>query len=223
MDDESAYLLKIYAFSESPFETVTAQVYSSSFKFTSQVYSLHFRINLIKFTPHLKLSFTAEHILAELCLEWEPIWNSHFCIKMVTGQVYCLSLLLNFQVLKFHVYSSSLPPIWNCHSQQNMYWLSYVWCENPFETVIFITPLHCVIWCWAIGEVSHTFITYENEAIDVNFKFFVVFVVLMISCCCYCACRITHGQQQQAEQQQQKNENKKIHVNWSFCSDSYSY
>ena len=35
MDDESAYLLEIYVFSESPFEMVTAQVYSSSFKFTT--------------------------------------------------------------------------------------------------------------------------------------------------------------------------------------------
>ena len=118
---------------------------------------------------------------------------------------HCTSLLLKFQVLKFQVYSSSLPPIWNCHSQQNMYWLSYVWSENPFKTVISITALHCVIWCWAIGEVSHTFITYENEAIDVNFKFLLFFfVVLMISCCC--VCRITHGQQQQAAQQQQQKE-----------------
>ena len=62
------------------------------------------------------------------------------------------------------------PPIWNCHWQQIMYWLIYVCSESPFETVIFITALHCVIWCWAIGEVSHTFITYENEAIYVNFK-----------------------------------------------------
>ena len=59
------------------------------------------------------------------------------------------------------------------------------------------------MWCSVIGEGSHTFITYENEAIYVNFKF-LLFCVLMISCCCCCVCSITHGQQQQAEQQQQQ-------------------
>ena len=85
-------------------------------------------------------------------------------------------------LLKCQVYSSSLPPIWNCHAQQNTYWLIYVCSENPFETVIFITALHCVIWCWAIGEVSHTFITYKNEAIYVNFKFllFLWFHVVLV-------------------------------------------
>ena len=91
MDNETVYLLEIYILSESLFEMVTAQVYSSSFKFTPQVYSLSFRVNLIKFTPHLKLSFTAEHVLAELHLEWEPIWNSHLCIEAVTAQVYSSS------------------------------------------------------------------------------------------------------------------------------------
>ena len=127
MDNQLVHLLQIYVFSESPFETVTAQVFSSSFKSSS-----------VKFT----------------------------------GQVY----------------SSSLPPLCNCHTQQNMYWLIYVWSENPFKTVIFITALHCVMWC--------------------KFKVFVVvFVVLMISCCC-CVCRITHEQQQQAEQQQQQQQQK---------------
>ena len=33
--------------------------------------------------------------------------------------------------------------------------------------------VYAVIWCWALGEVCHTFITYENEAIYVNIKFFI--------------------------------------------------
>ena len=31
--------------------------------------------------------------------------------------------------------------------------------------------VYAVIWCWALGEVCHTFITYENEAIYINIKF----------------------------------------------------
>ena len=34
--------------------------------------------------------------------------------------------------------------------------------------------VYAVIWCWPLGEVCHTFITYENEAIYVNFKFLLV-------------------------------------------------
>ena len=71
------------------------------------------------------------------------------------------------------------PPFWNCHWQQITYWLINVCSENPFKTVIFKTALHCVIWCWASGEVSHTFITYKNEAIYVNFKFLFLFLLCL--------------------------------------------
>ena len=66
--------------------------------------------------------------------------------------------------------------------------------------------LHAVIWCWAIGQVTHTFITSEYAAIYVNLKFLLVFVLFMISyCCCCCVVYIiTHGQQQETEQQQQQ-------------------
>ena len=55
---------QIYVFSESPFET--AQVYSSSLlcRFTHKFYP-----------PHLKLSLMAHQVLADLCLQWEPIQN----------------------------------------------------------------------------------------------------------------------------------------------------
>ena len=36
--------------------------------------------------------------------------------------------------------------------------------------------VYAVIWCSALGEVCHTSITYENEAIYVNLSF----------CCCSC-------------------------------------
>ena len=121
-------------------------------------------------------------------------------------QVYCSSLLLKFT-----------PHIWNCHAQQNMYWPIYVYSENPFKTVIFITALfitalHCVIWCWAIGEVSHTFITYKNEAIYVNFKF-LLFLLCLWFHVVVVVCAELH-----MENNNKKNRNKKIHVNWSFCS-----
>ena len=41
--------------------------------------------------------------------------------------------------------------------------------------------VYAVIWCSALGEVYHTSITYENEAIYVNFKVFVVVVVYNFS------------------------------------------
>ena len=63
--------------------------------------------------------------------------------------------------------------------------------------------VYAVIWCWDLGEVCHTFITYEKEAIYVNFKVFFVLVLPMISCCCLVYI-ITHGQQQEQQQQQQK-------------------
>ena len=153
--------------------------------------------------------------MGNLC---EPIWNSH-----------CSSLLLKFQVysssFKFtaQVYSSGLPPIWNCHAQQNTYWPIYVCSENPFETVIFITALfitalHCVIWCWAIGEVSHTFITYKNEAIYVNFRF-LLFLLCLWFHVVVCAELHMDNNNKQNNNNNKKNEDKKIHVNWSFCSD----
>ena len=89
--------------------SVRAHSKQSLLRFTPQVSSLQFSSLLLRCIPHLKLSFTAEHVLPELCLEWEPIQNSHLHIKMVTAQVYFSSLLLKFLVLKFQVYSSSLP------------------------------------------------------------------------------------------------------------------
>ena len=41
--------------------------------------------------------------------------------------------------------------------------------------------VYAVIWCWALGEVCHTFITYENEAIYVNIKFLLVLSKVKIS------------------------------------------
>ena len=50
-------------------------------------------------------------------------------------------------------------PIWNSQFQN-----SFTMCK----------AVYAVIWCWALGEVCHTFITYENEAIYVNIKFLLV-------------------------------------------------
>ena len=84
------------------------------------------------------------------------------------------------------------PHNWNCLSQQVNYWLINVCSEIPFETVIFITALHCVpalhvvIWCWATGQVSHTFMTSENAVISVNFKLLLFFsaydFILLLLC-----------------------------------------
>ena len=139
---------------------------------------------------------------------WEPIRNVHCSSLLLKFQVYCSTLLLKFT-----------PPIWNCHAQQNMYWPIYVCSENPFETVIFITALfikalHCVIWCWAIGEVSHTFITYKNEGIYVNFKFLLCLWFHVVVCA-----ELHKDNNNKQNNNNKKNENKKIHVNWSFCSD----
>ena len=74
--------------------------------------------NLADGPPQLKLSVTAGQVLADECLKWEPIQNSHL--------------------------------------------------HNNFTLC---PALHAVIWCWAIGQVTHTFITWENAAIYVNLKF----------------------------------------------------
>ena len=96
--------------------------------------------------------------------------------------------------------------------------------------VIFITALHCVklymlsFGVWAIGQVSYTFITYKNAAIYVNLKFLLFFFVLMISyCCCLCSVHNYTWTTTKQNNNNKRNENKKIHVNWSFCSDFDSY
>ena len=155
--------------------------------------------------------------IANLCVQWDPIQNGHcssFMLKF-THQVsspQVSSLLLKFTL---QVY----PPIWNCSEQQNMYWLSYVWREYPFKTVIFITALHCVIWCWAIGEVSHTCITDENEAIYVNCKFFIV----VLLCLWFHVVVVVGVQNHTCTTTTSRTTTKRlrikmIHVNWSFCS-----
>ena len=94
------------------------------------------------------------------------------------------------QVFRQGVPSDELtPPIWNCHWQQMKYWLIYVCNESPFKTVIFITALHCVkLYILSCGvelleRLSHEIITYENEAIYVNFKFLLSydFMLLLLS------------------------------------------
>ena len=110
-------------------------------------------IKLGRWTPQLKLSVTAGQVLADQCLKWEPIQNSHL--------------------------------------------------HNGFTLC---PALHVAIWCWAIGQVTHTFITSESVANLCKFEVFVVvFVLLMMSYCCCCVVYIiTDGQQQQGEQQQQE-------------------
>ena len=95
-----------------------------------------------------------------------------------------------------HIYRRQIhPPIvdknwqiwqWNLQFetlvQEIMHWLINVFCDSPFGTVSFITDLQCVklymlsFGVQPLGEVCHTSITYENEAIYVNFKFLLLFL-----------------------------------------------
>ena len=129
----------IYVFSESPFEMVTAQVSSLLLKFTPTPHlklswmadqvladllvSVRTHLKLlklpaspshllpelpsslvpIKFTtsvtfkftdPLLKLSLMTDQVLADICVQWEPIWNYSSLLLMFTAQV--SSLLLKF-------------------------------------------------------------------------------------------------------------------------------
>ena len=59
------------------------------------------------------------------------------------------------------------PCIWNCHCQEVNYWLSNVWSENPFKTIM--TALHCILlYLLSFGveqldrSVIHLFIISEN-------------------------------------------------------------
>ena len=91
----------IYVFSEIPFKMVTI-----TFKFTAKV--------TFKFTakpespssllpespsslpPHLKLSFMADEVLPDLCLQWEPIWNCSSVLLKFIAQVYSSSSPVSF-------------------------------------------------------------------------------------------------------------------------------
>ena len=103
-------------------------------------------------------SFLCYWYVIGLCKVKRPFWWAH----------------LNVWEFKFSDdILSDIPPIWNCHCQEVNYWISNVWSEIPFKTVT--TALHCiqlyvVIWCWATGQVSHTFITWKNSLISVNFQ-----------------------------------------------------
>ena len=83
----------------------------------SSLVPIKFTTNVtFKFTaPHLKLSLMTDQVLADICVQWEPIWNYS-------------SLLLKFQV-----YCSSLPPtpMWNCHGWQIKYWQIYCFQWEP--------------------------------------------------------------------------------------------
>ena len=112
------------------------------------------------------------------------------------------------QIKSSLIYVCNWEPIWNSHLHN-----SFTMCQ----------ALHSVNWCWAIGEVSHTCITYENEAIYVNFKFFLLF------CCAYDFMLLllfrVHNYiwTTTSRTATTKRMRIKIQVNWSFCSDSYSY
>ena len=77
--------------------------------------------------PPMKLPVTAEQLLPDLCLQWEPIQNSHRirstfqmkCSTRSTCQMKC----------------SYIPPIWNCQWQEMKSLLIYVCNESPFEMV----------------------------------------------------------------------------------------
>ena len=163
--------------------------------------------------------------------DWPPIQLSTDALNTTTPDfAHLMADLYIFIDQCTYTYGRLPPPIWNCHLQQIKYWLINVCSESPFKTVIFITALHCVkLYMLSFGiqllEVK-AFIYYLWKCSNVcKFQVFVVVVVLMISYCCCCVVYIiTHGQQQEAEKQQHnENENKKIHVNWSFCSDADSY
>ena len=97
------------------------------------------------------------------------------------------------------------------------------------EQYYMITTLHSVIWCLPTAEVSQSYITMqkiwvlENEAIYVNLNF-------CFCCCAYCFMLFllfcvhnytwTTTRTTKWYSNNKKNENKKIHVNWSFCSDA---
>ena len=111
-------------------------------------------------------------------------WTPHLKLSMPGSQ------LLAKQCLKWE-------PIWNCHNSFTLY-----------------PALSLVIWCWATGQVSHTFIYYFRKW--TNFcQFPVVVVVLLIA---YCCCCVLHNNNKQ-NYKNNENENEKIHINWSFCSD----
>ena len=78
--------------------------------------------------------------------------------------------------------------------------------------------VYAVIWCSALGEVGHTSITYENEAIYVSFNFcycsscspndFMLLLLLLFSIYNYTWTTITN------RATTKNNENKKTHINY---------
>ena len=90
--------------------------------------SLLLRFTCKFYPPHLKLSLMADQVLADLCLQWEPIQNCSSLLLKFSPQVYYSGLLLKFT----HKFYS---PIWNCHWEQIKYWLIYVCSESPLKTV----------------------------------------------------------------------------------------
>ena len=190
----------IYVFSESPFKQSTFQM----------KWMLRFRYT----PPHLKLSVTGDQVLADLCLQWEPIWNGHG-IRSSSQRKWTTRSTCQMKC----TLRPDIPPIWNCHWQQIMYWLicrqwEPIWNSHLHNS---FTLCHLVLNYWRGKSYIYHLWKWNNLC---KFQVFVVvFVVLIISCCCCCVYIVTHGQQNNNK----KNENKKIHVNWSFCSDSYSY
>ena len=64
----------IYVFNESPFETVTEL--HQLFRWSVQLAQL-VRWSAQIYPPHLKLSVTGDEVIADLCLQWEPIQYGH--------------------------------------------------------------------------------------------------------------------------------------------------
>ena len=77
------------------------------------------------------------------------------------------------------------PPHWNCQWQQVNYWLSNVWSESPFKTVIFTTALHCVLHCVQLYMLSFGVELLDRSVTHLLLQKMHQFLSIC-SCCCFC-------------------------------------
>ena len=125
-----------------------------------------------RYTPQLKQSLTADHILADLCLQWEPIWNSH-----LHNSFTLCHLGLSYWKGKSYIYH-----LWKW---SNLCKISCFCCCSccAYDFMLLLLCVHNYTW---ITTASRTTTKNENKKNSCKIDLFVlILIVISVSYCCY--------------------------------------